>query len=240
MCRVDILQQKRVRVSIACARSDCRHYFYVCHCANFAVSSYFLFRVKTGHIHITLNKFQQLKYPEVCALAIFVKHTASLSTPHIAYLSGYFIGARPASLAHKISYCRPDITTFGPLGAPGAHRFAFRWALVQILHSLKRKVFVMVVRTLFQRADLFPQKSRSCGDIQPLTAYPTIPQYRSVTQPQGRLAGIFRLPLIIRTPCGSRGFPFRRFRFISRLATTINMFLAQATAKPKPPSSCTI
>ena len=55
----------------------------------------------------------------------------------LATSSGYFLGARPASLAHKISYWRTAIPTFGPLGAPGAHRFAFRWALMQIRHSLK-------------------------------------------------------------------------------------------------------
>ena len=127
---------------------------------------------------------------------------------------GYFLGARPASLAHKISYWRTDIPTFGPLGAQGAHRFAFRWALMQILHSLKCNVFVMMARMLIQRADLFPRSHdhfvrnatrlprRSefpcyVGDIQPLTAYPPIPQYRSVTQPQRRLAGIFACHLLL-------------------------------------------
>ena len=143
-----------------------------------------------------------------------------LGSKHCRCFSGYFLGARPASLAHKISYWRTDIPTFGPLGAPGAHRFAFRWALMQILHSLKYKVFVMMAQTLIQRADLFPRSRdhfvrnatrlprramrlprRSefpcyVGDIQPQTAYPTIPQYRSEAP-----GGNFRLPLIIRTPC---------------------------------------
>ena len=61
----------------------------------------------------------------------------------ICYLSGYFLGARPAALAHKISYWRTDIPTFGPLGAPGAHRSTFNWALMQFLHSLIRKLFVI-------------------------------------------------------------------------------------------------
>ena len=105
--------------------------------------------------------------------------------------TGYFLGARPASLAHNISYWRTTIPTFGPLGAPGAHRFTFRWALMSFLHSLKCKVFVMLARTLIQRAGLFPRchdhfvtnatrlprSEFPCyvGDIQPLTAYPTIP-----------------------------------------------------------------
>ena len=75
---------------------------------------------------------------------------------------GYFLGARPASLAHTISYWRTNIPTFGPLGAPGAHRLTFRWALMQFLHSLKCKLFViMLARTLIQGADLFPRSFRS-------------------------------------------------------------------------------
>ena len=58
-------------------------------------------------------------------------------------ISGYFLGARPASLAHTISYWRTNLPTFGPLGAPGAHRLTFRWALMQFLHSLKCKLFVI-------------------------------------------------------------------------------------------------
>ena len=72
-------------------------------------------------------------------------------------IAGYFLGARPASLAHNISYWRSYIPTFGPLGAPGAHRFTFSWGLMQFLHSLKCKVFVMLARMLIQRAGLFPR-----------------------------------------------------------------------------------
>ena len=36
-----------------------------------------------------------------------------------------------------------DIPTFGPLGAPGAHRSTFCWALMQLLHTLKCKLFVI-------------------------------------------------------------------------------------------------
>ena len=110
------------------------------------------------------------------------------------YLSGYFLGARPASLAHTISYWRTNIPTFGPLGAPGAHRLTFRWALVQFLHSLKCKLFVIYnagpnanpgsrVRICFRdhfvrNATRLPRRIEfpcDVGDIQPQTAYPTIP-----------------------------------------------------------------
>ena len=49
----------------------------------------------------------------------------SWGSPDERRIPGIFLGARPASLAHKISYWCANIPT---LGAPGAHRSTFRWA----------------------------------------------------------------------------------------------------------------
>ena len=48
------------------------------------------------------------------------------------------ISAHNLILTHK----HPDFRALG-LGAPGAHRLTFRWALMQFLHSLKCKLFVI-------------------------------------------------------------------------------------------------
>ena len=89
---------------------------------------------KTGQISVTKSWISRERH---VLESKFKKHEYYL------HISGHFLGARPMSLAHKISYWRTNIPTFGPLGAPGALRFTFRWALMQFLHWLKCKVFVI-------------------------------------------------------------------------------------------------
>ena len=93
---------------------------------------------------------------------IIIQISAKLNNWKLSYImAGNFLGARPASLAHKISYWRTDIMTFGPLGAPRAHRFTYHlstcpYAISPLTKMQSICLFIMLARTLIQGADLFP------------------------------------------------------------------------------------
>ena len=65
--------------------------------------------------------------------------------------------------------------------------------LIQLIYFLVVAIILLETQRDYHAASsLF-----TLGDIRPLTAYPTIPQYRSVTQPQRRLAGISACHLLL-------------------------------------------